>query len=227
MTKTPFIWLGSKRAEKRGVAPIGARLDYAAKMGLPVADGAILLHEFFELLLDSELIHWQNGRFHADDPQEIHDALYTAVRFPKITKPVIVYPAFPTNESSANAAVEFTNAVQLTNSLFTVWQAAGPPTSDLRRDVLVQEKINFDVQGSIVSKPNEPHDQVFLDVQTLNISRLNRWEPSDKTLPDFAQRLQKLMRGLRRTFGDESWEVAWGDNGRICYLTQLKKFQTD
>ena len=221
MMKTPFVWLGSKRAEKRGVAPIGARLDYAAKMGLPVADGAILLHEFYELLLEAELIHWQNGLFHANNPLEIHDALYTAVRFPTIAKPVVLHPSFTSQQDVEISLMQLTNAEQLTSGLCTIWQAAGPPTNDIRRDILIQEKLNFEVHGIVTSNPDKQFDQLCYDTQKIDITKLGRWESADKSLPKFAQRLQQLMRGIRRTFRDEAWEVAWGDNGRICYLTKI------
>ncbi|KAA3658623.1 MAG: hypothetical protein DWQ04_24520 [Chloroflexi bacterium] len=235
--KTPFIWLGSKRAEKRGVGPIGSRLDYAAKMGLPVANGAILLHEFYQLLLDEKLIHWQNGRFHVDDPQEIHDALYTAVRFPKINKPVTVRPVFniQINQPTNYECIKFTNASQLTDTLCTVWQVAGAPSTNIRRDIIIQETITPEYLGIAISKSTEQIDQTIYAQpdetkiisptdadRSLQMSRLKRWESANNNLPTFAQRLQKLLRGVRRTFGDESWQIEWADNGRICWLTKIE-----
>lgn len=236
--KTPFIWLGSKRAKKRGVASIGSQLDYAARSGLPVANGAILLHEFYQLLLDEELIHWQNGRFHVDDPLEIHDALYQAVRFPKINKPVTVRPAFnaPQIHPVGLKPVQFTEASQLSHILCEIWQAAGAPTTDIRRDILIQEKQQCQIYGTALSKQTQEVDQIFYnsinDVHThlatdfeksLPIERLSRWQSPAKNLPQFAQRLQKLLRGIRRTFGDASWRIMWEDNGRICWLNTIEK----
>ncbi len=235
--KTPFIWLGSKRAEKRGVGPIGSRLDYAARMGLPVANGAILLHEFFQLLMDEGLICWENGRFHADNPLEIYDALYTAVRFPKINKPVTVRPAFNSqkHQPTKHQRVQFTDPSQLTGTLCNIWQTAGPPSSNIRRDVIIQETITPEYLGTAVSKPTEKTDLVhymhageikngpFAQTNlTLQLDRLNRWKAADKNLPAFAQRLQKLLRGVRRTFGDTSWQIEWVDNGRVCWLTKIE-----
>jgi len=234
--KTPFIWLGSKRAKKRGVGPLGFRLDEAAKAGLPVANGAILQHEFYQLLLDEGLIQWQNGRFHADNPLEIHDALYTAVRFPQLTTPVTVRPAFESLQKPPTVLqnIQFTDASQLTNALCIMWNDGGPPTSDMRRDVLVQETVSSQFHGIAISKPTESFDQVdYAHVnadttqttlnfdQRLQIPRLRRWQAPEKSLPAFAQRLQNLLRGMRRTFGDESWQIEWIDNGRICQLNQI------
>jgi hypothetical protein len=30
-----------------------------------------------------------------------------------------------------------------------------------------------------------------------------------------------LLRGARRTFGDDDWMIEWIDDGRICWLIQI------
>jgi hypothetical protein len=35
------------------------------------------------------------------------------------------------------------------------------------------------------------------------------------------QRLQQLLRGVRRTFGQGNWQIDWLDDGRICWLIQI------
>ncbi|MCZ7668469.1 MAG: hypothetical protein M5U34_15385 [Chloroflexi bacterium] len=42
-------------------------------------------------------------------------------------------------------------------------------------------------------------------------------------MPPYAQRLQKLLRGIRRTFGQGSWQVDWLDDGEICWVVKVEK----
>ncbi|MCA9929965.1 MAG: hypothetical protein KC419_15885 [Anaerolineales bacterium] len=227
--KTPFVWIGSKRAEKRGVGAPGAQLDYAARMGLPVAAGAILLHEFYQLLVDEGLIHWQNGRFHAHNAHEIYDALYTAVRFPHLDKPAVIRPTFTPAAAAVlqlQTNIDMQNPQQLTDALCAVWSVGAAPTTQIRRDVLIQEMLDAHWSGTLAARPEPAPDQVHYTAtnngeQTLALPRLRRWQAANAHLPPFAQRLQMLMRGVRRTFGDDVQEIGWVDNGRVCWLDYI------
>lgn len=235
--KTPFVWLGSKRAQKRGVGPKGASLDIAARAGLPVAKGAILLHEFYRLLLDETLIHWQNGRLFANNPQEVYDALYTAVRFPRINKPVTVRPAFwpPLENATKINNIQFTHPTQLTDTLCTIWAEGDRNNPNLRRDVLIQEAMAVQCCGIACADSSNQDDLVRYAwvngdtavyaphhlAEAMQIPHLQRWQASRPDLPPFAQRLQKLLRGIRRTFGEQTRQINWIDDGHICWIDEI------
>jgi hypothetical protein len=228
--KTPFVWLGSGRAKKWGVAAKGRLLDEAAKAGLPVPPGAILLDELFQLLLNEGVVMMENGRITAPDPVWLHETLYQSVRFPRLDKPVAVRSA-----SAAAAApelgVDFTDPAQLSHSLCEVWSLL----DDRRRDVLVMEMVGKDTAGTAASTEHAEvsaqavtHSQNETDAvpvannPPLALPRLRRWQRPAPDQPPHLQRLQQLLRGVRHTFGSGEWHIDWLDDGRICWLIQIR-----
>ena len=131
--KTPFIWLGSGRAKKWDVAPKGRHLDEAAKAGLPVPPGAILLDELFQLLLNEGVVVLDNGRVTAPDPDWLWETIYQSVRFPPLEKPVAVRTASAA-ATAPQLDVDFTDSAQLSYALCELWSHLTD-----RRDVLVME----------------------------------------------------------------------------------------
>lgn len=224
--KTPFVWLGSGRAKKWDVAAKGQLLDEAAKARLPVPPGAILLDELFQLLLNEGVVMKENRRITAPDPVWLHETLYQSVRFPRLDKPVAV--------RSANAAaaapqlgVDFTDPVQLSHSLCEVWSLL----NGRRRDVLVMEMVGRDAAGTAAltgSAQAATHSQNETDAvhiannPPLALPHLRRWQRPAPDQPPHLQRLQQLLRGVRRTFGPGEWHIDWLDDGRICWLIQIR-----
>jgi hypothetical protein len=223
MAQALFVWLGAKRAEKRGVGERGILLDRAARAGLPVPRGGILLDEFYRSARQDGLFVEEDGRLLCPNPAHLHEALYEAVRFPRLEKPVAVRPIFsPTDGRFASQFnIHFTDPPQLADSLRAVYATAlGQPPS-MRRDVLVIEMVAVVVGGTAVTDTNLDSDTIVFNAQNLTIPQLGRFQAATPDLPDFVQRLQKLLRGLRRTFGTGKWRVSWADDGVICWLLEL------
>ena len=231
MMKTPFVWLGAKRAKKRGVGADGAMLDLAAKTGLPVPDGAILLHEFYQLLLDEGLIHLKNNQIYADDPMEIYDALYTAVRFPHLDPPLTLKPVYSASETpqfnvnqTTYPPVDWNDAIQLTDSLCELWSLAQP--QELRRDILVMKQVDAEMTGTAVTTTANTTDTIHYTnssgKHTLKLAQLHGWKRPSSPIPPFAKRLQQLLRGVRRTIDHPHLEIQWADDGKICWLQQIR-----
>ncbi len=214
--KTPFIWLGSGRAKKWDVAAKGRHLDEAAKAGLPVPPGAILLDELFQLLLDEGVVVMDNGRITAPAPNWLHETLYQSVRFPHLDKLAAVRSTH-TAAARPQLNVDFTDPAQLSHSLCELWsQLTG------RRDVLVMEMREMKVLGTAVPSHTNEHDTVQIpNKPPLSLPQLNRWQRPAADLPPHLQRLQQLLRGVRRTFGQGEWQIDWLDDGRICWLIQI------
>lgn len=217
--KTPFIWLGSGRAKKWAVSEKGRWLDQAAKSGLPVPAGAILLDEFYQLLLAEGVIGLENGRVHATNPAWLHETLYESVRFPRLDNPVAVRTATAT-VTSPQLDVNFNEPGQLVHALCAVWS----PFTTQRRDVLVMEMINDSAAGTAVTGANSDYDTLHdNDVpEPIILPQLGRWKRPAASLPPHQQRLQMLLRGVRRTFGQGQWWIDWVDDGRICWLLQIQ-----
>ena len=236
MTKNPFVWLGSKRAAKRGVGEKASLLDFAAKMSLPVPAGAVLLDEFYQLVLEAEIIYMENGRFYTHDPSELYDALYTAVHFPKLDKPTIIRTAFSGIDedhfpTAIKQNVNLLDAPQLANSLCELWSLISSKQETGRRDLLIQEMLSPQLIGVAQISESTQLDQVLLakihDQQTVKDSyqlpKLTKWQRSSDELPSFAQRLQKLLRGIRNAFGTGNRQIEWMDDGKVCWLLQIKE----
>lgn len=229
--KIPFVWLGSKRAAKRGVGEKGALLDRAARARLPVPNGGILLHDFYELLLEAGIARADGARVAVDHATELYEALYTAVRFPRLSHETAVRAAFSTPDGAALSSalrlhVDPEDAAALTAALCAVW--SGATDAAVRRDVIIQEMVQTAVSGTAVSRADAVTDEATATqgmAAALALPRLSRWERPLADLPPYAQRLQMLLRGVRHTFGHDDWRISWADDGRICWLLQLQPRQ--
>jgi hypothetical protein len=217
-------------------------LDGAASVGLPVPAGAILLDETYHLLLAEDVIAAESEMITVPDPEFLHHTLYAAIRFPKLSGPVALRAAFSFAGKSAvpifapsafQLAVDLNDPAQLAASLSEVWSSAlrkeGNSRSDdvsLRRDILIMEMVCAEVSGKAVSERAAVSDQVAYRAggveDTLQLPRLGALRGPDSALPPFAQRLQKLLRGVRRTFGRRDLSIEWIDDGRICWLIRLR-----
>ncbi len=212
-----FAWLGSKRAAKRDVAEPGCLLDRAANANLPVPAGGILLHDFFELALAEGIVQANEGMLTAVSPQALHDLLYTIARFPRLEDEMVLRPLQENQFGPPQTPIQADDPVALTNSLCECWQQQNG-----RHDVLLITLPKTELAGTAVSPPNADADQLILPEGKMDLAQLGRWQRADSTLPPHAQRLQMLLRGVRRTFGDVGWEIEWRDDGRICWLWELK-----
>ncbi len=219
MQEALFVWLGAKRAQKRGVDEKGILLDLAMRAGLPVPAGGILLDDFYRLAVGDELLVVENGRFHIPDPQLLHDVVYEEVRFPRIDKAVTVRAV------SAKAApqfdVDFNDVAQLAETLATMYTALIEQPEAVRRDLMVMESVQIVRQGTAVLPAKSDDDEIHYKDETLVLSRLRGWQSPDKALPDAVKRVQKLARGVRRSLFDEGWQFDWADDGRDCWLLRL------
>ncbi|MCC6603484.1 MAG: hypothetical protein IT327_09760 [Anaerolineae bacterium] len=211
-----FAWLGSKRAAKREVAEPGCLLDRAANANLPVPAGGIVLHNFYELAREEGVLAEKDGRITSLVPDSLHDLLFNLARFPQLDEVMVIRPLLPTGFGPTSAPVRLDDVAQLANSLCEGWSV-----QDGRRDLLLITLPQKDVAGTAVTRPNATTDQIILPEGQLELPQLGGWQRPDARLPPYAQRLQMLLRGLRRTFGDEGWEIAWVDDGRICWLWEL------
>ena len=216
-----FAWLGSKRAAKRDVAEPGILLDRAANANLPVPAGGIVLHNFYELALEEGVIAEEDGVVTAVSPPALHDLLFNLARFPLLDGPMVIRPLHPSNFGPTLAAMQLDNPVQLSSSLCEGWSSQNG-----RHDLLLISLPENGVWGTAVSPPDATTDQLIQAETSTTLPRLSRWQRPDASLPPHAQRLQMLLRGLRRTFGDTGWEIEWVDNGRICWLWELKPHRT-
>lgn len=224
MRKTPFVWLGSGRAKKRDVAYKGRMLDRAAAARLPVPAGGILLHELLEIALAEGLAVREDGAISIPDPVWLHEVLYRDVRFPRLPGPVVIKPAFATPEDAIHLNVDVDDAPAFAAALAAVWNAVPGPQVERRRDVLVLASVAHAASGKATVVPQAAADDVHVcEPQQAQISlpRLRFLRRPAPDLPLYLQRLQKLLRGLHRTYGKGSWAIDWVDDGDVCWLVDV------
>ncbi|MEM7331480.1 MAG: hypothetical protein AAF490_05250 [Chloroflexota bacterium] len=232
--KTYFVWLGSNRAKKNGVDEKGALLDQAAKARLPVPQGTILLNEFYDSLLEKEILTQENGRFTCANPIELYESLFTAARLPKFDKPIIVQNATSAKGYQERVLdVDSNNPKDLADALCKVWTSALTLEDEVQRDVLLLEQQHVQTTGVAFSQEAFEDDLIQVSAakdlsgskptgnEFIVSPQLRDGELSSEELSGVARRVQKLLRGVRRTFGNENWQIEWVDDGNICWLVQL------
>jgi hypothetical protein len=238
MKKTPFVWLGADRARKWPVGQKALLLDKAASAGLPVPAGAILMDELFQLFVQEGVVAMQGSSVTDFDADWLNESLYEGIRFPRFDKPAILRAAFSAFEqpvaSAAKAHVDMNDPDELARALCSVWSVSPSSEIAFRRDVLVMEMVEGEVGGTAtstklsagVTTQNIPTDQITTSDGHFELPQLTGFFPrTDSNLPPHAQRLQKLLRGIRRTFGQGTWQIDWLDDGEICWVMKVKKLQ--
>lgn len=100
---------------------------------------------------------------------------------------------------------------------------------DLRRDVLVMAMVTAHHAGVAFSEPETYDDRV--NVTTGTAERLVAGREAGEAVmiprlegagPGWQRRLQRLLGAVRRVFGDEPWDLEWADDGRTCWLIQIR-----
>lgn len=233
MTAMYFVWLGSGRAKRRHVDLEGQRLDLAAKAGLPVAPGAILLDDFYRICLEKALLEVSGGRVNIPDAELLHGTLFHSVRLPRFERPVGI-SLIPTDMDEVQEPdkprhryiIDADRPDELARALVTTWNAAAHRPAEARRDLLLMEEYAAEQNGRAFISDELGEDRVeYSDGGTrgltLALPVLTGWRKPGENLPPFARRLQMLLRGVRRTFGPGKWVVEWADDGRICRLTRI------
>jgi len=238
--KTPFIWLGANRARKWPVGEKALLLDKAASAGLPVPAGAILLDELFQVFVAEGVMAVDaSGVVTVVDLDWLFESLYDGIRFPRFDKPIIMRPAFSaladvqqSVPASAEAQVDMNDPDELGRALCRMWSVLPNPEHYFRRDVLVMERVTGKVEGTAVStkfgagvtNSDFVTDSITSQTEIIELPQLTGFfSRTDSRLPPYAQRLQKLLRGIRRTFGQGSWQVDWLDDGEICWVVKVEK----
>ena len=233
MTAMYFVWLGSGRAKRRHVDPEGQLLDQAAKAGLPVAPGAILLDEFYRVCLEKSLLEVSNGRVNIPDAELLHGTLFHSVRLPRFERqvgvsliPTGVDEIHKSDEPRRQHIIDTARPDELARALATSWNNAAHRPDEARRDLLLVEEIAAEYSGRAFLSNEQREDRVeYSDGDTrgltLALPVLTGWRKPGEDLPHFARRLQMLLRGVRRTFGQGEWVIEWADDGRVCSLTRI------
>lgn len=205
--------LGSGRAGARGVAPKAAMLDRARASGLAVPPGIIVTPTV--------------DPAHLVLPDELGDAVAVRSAFGAEDRP------------DASLAGHFLTELdvpgdEVAASIDRVRASAGTHAA-MRTDVLVMRCVDPVVAGVAFSEDGYEDDLVNAVAgradrllagtepgQAFRLARLRRFERPAATLAPWQRRLSELLRAVRHEFGPGGWDVEWADDGRCCWLVQVR-----
>ena len=220
-----FIWLGAGRARRHHVGPAAARLDQAAKAGLPVPAGAVLLDAFFRVALANGLANG-NGHVVIPDAELWHNTLHHSAHLPRFRRPVDIYPVATEPDLGLpepfSRGVDFNDPDAAARAMERVWSVARPAAEPSRRDALIIETVEATTAGTATTVSGQTADRITLNQSPeppFALPQLSSHNRPDPGQPPYARRLQQLLRGARRTFGPGAWQIAWADDGHVCWLT--------
>ncbi|MFL7837564.1 MAG: hypothetical protein ACK2T4_09325 [Candidatus Promineifilaceae bacterium] len=232
MNKSPFIWLGAGRAKKRGVARRGRHLDDAARAGLPVPEGAILLDELFRIFLREGVIERVGDKIIVPDPIWLLEVFYRDVRFPRLQKTVDIHVILPDEyegwlpPGAAAKNVDLEDAAQLAAALSQLWSYPAQD-DEFRRDLSLVANMTYRTAGRVTAFSNS-RDVVYNltsaanggdEMETISLPRLGKWQRPSQEYEPSMRRLQMLLRGIRRTLRNEdAFDFYWRDDGQVCWI---------
>jgi rifampicin phosphotransferase len=202
-----LLALGSGAVAAAGIGPKAALLDRARRAGLPVPEGTVV----------------PDG---VDPPAD-----------PSVwgLTPLAVRSAFSAEDTDTSSLAGWFQTVLrvapdgVPAAVEGVRASASAHQGPIRRDVLVMAMVEARTAGVAFSEPGFYDDLVNLTDGTAERLvagaepgrrvLLPRLEPAPR---GWERRLQQVLRRVRRHFGDRPWDVEWADDGRRCWLVQLR-----
>ncbi|MFQ3536029.1 MAG: PEP-utilizing enzyme [Aggregatilineales bacterium] len=252
--KKERLWLplGYGSAAKYGIGPKAALLDVARRYGLPVPTGIILVDEAWRRALGIGLVRrHDDGSVSVPDPSR----LVFAIGFPnfewELPGPFAVRSAFSAEDGVTHSLagyftsrlnVDGRDPVQMAEALRAVWESAERAVTqlgELRHDVLIMRMVAAKHSGVAFTEHAYADDLVNFTEgladklvsgavagESLSLPKLRAGEKPHTDLPDWAQRLQVLLRDVRRVFSHKrsgrDWDIEWADDGTQCWLIQVR-----
>ena len=204
--------LGSGVVAAAGVGSKAALLDDARRAGLPVPAGFVVPHGV------------EAG------------SLAPFLRAQGVTR-VAVRSAFSVEDGTHDSHAGWfltqlrVDAAQYHLAVAEVRASADHMTAraEVRRDVLVMAMVEARHSGVAFSEPGTYDDVVNAVAGTAehlvagDVPGERRELPRLERAPSgWPRRLQRLLRRVRRHLGDEPWDIEWADDGRRCWLVQVR-----
>lgn len=207
MNSAFVINLGSGAAGRRGVGSKGKLLDQAARAGLPVPRGIIMLDTLADLAILHGAVEQVSGRLRVIDPLKLFSLLGPL----KPASPVAVRSAFKVEDTEITSLagyfrtvlnVDLADADALGHAIEAVWASTRPldPTDTgafvpdqprVRRDIIIMEMVKAERSGVAFSEREYEDDLVNYTSgtsenllggteagETLDLPKLRGWEKS-------------------------------------------------
>jgi len=241
-----YLTLGSGESTEMGVGSKAALLDRAADTGLRVPQGYILLDHVWTLGVQHGYLDVQDEQVVCSDPT----AFYEALGLPTFDgAPVIVRSAFDIEDKpslsmaghfASVAGIEPSSAEDMVGALCDVWSSS-LEYDNIRRDILVMQLVEAEFAGVAFTEAAYEDDRVNYtegtaekllsgeeEGESLSLRRLRQYEKGEREEgtpradATWQDRVQVLLRRVRGTFGEGSWDIEWADDGTFTYLLQVR-----
>jgi len=242
MSGAAWVRLGAGKATRQGTGNKGALLDQAKRAGINVPRGVLLLDTIWDQAVLTGLLVIDGKTPTFPDPERF----LTHFRIPKFGRPLAIRSAFSAEDNAERSMagyfesvlnVDQTDPAAIAAALVTVLQSAFKSEQRVRRDVLIMEMVEA-VHAGVAFTECEHEDDLInyttgtaqdlvggkVEGETMPLAKLRHFESviPGETVPDWANRLQVILRQVRRWMGQRDWDVEWADDGKTCYLVQLR-----
>ena len=238
-----ILRLGDNLSAKTAIGNKAKLLDFARHSGLPVPKGVIITDEFYQAALRKRVLRLEHGRVVAPNPDWLM-AMLTDV--PPFRTALAVRSAFSAEDRQEQSLAGFFTSKlfvrarpyhELVQALCDVWSSALKHDGNFRRDVLLMEMVDALSSGVAFTETEYEDDLVNftsgtadklvsgqVEGETLLLPQLRRFETAlaAEALPDWACRLQRLLKAIRKVFGARNWDIEWADDGKVCWLVQIR-----
>jgi rifampicin phosphotransferase len=221
----PFVILGDNDRRGADASPKAAMLHRASMAGLAVPPAIVIP--------DGEYDAWCTAGYPL--PPLLEDTM------------LVIRSAFSSEDGpSESLAGAFTSVLRVPSNDRDAIRAAAQRVrasgarSAQRRDLIVMQLVNAHHAG--VAFTEREHEDDLVNVvtgtaeallagkvsgATLECARCRRGEATDTMLPDWAQRLQRILQNVRELaavnrWGSGDWDVEWADDGVACWVVQLR-----
>ena len=238
-----ILRLGSGEAAAWGCGTKAALLDRASREGLPVPSGVIVPHEALSEALGRGLARIVG----LSGPRSLAiPAPAVLIRFlglDTLSGRLAVRSAFSAEDRDKESLaglfasglfVDARAPAAVAAALAGVWASAFRQPGRFRRDVIVQAMVDAGQAGIAFTEREFEDDLVNATEGTAErlvagqvtgesflLPKIRRGERPTEN--DAARtRLQGLLRGVRRVFGEGDWDVEWADDGRETWLVQVR-----
>lgn len=244
MAHSPFLLpLGAGTLQKHDICIKGVLLDQAARRGIAVPPSVVLLDSAPTYAEAHDMVALHNATM---VPRDMHAFIESFHLFQDLTTlgaKIAVRTLFrtaagvPLQMVAATASrlrIDRRDPQALATAICAVWSAASRFPKVERRDVLLMTMV--DAQHAGIALLDRDYEDDFVnyhpgtaeqisggqaDSLLLQLPRVGSGELSTAPLP-FTQRLQQLLREVRTVFGDGRWVVEWADDGKQCWLIELR-----
>lgn len=249
MASPTYLRLGSGETRFSRLNSKAKLLDRARRVGLPVPAGVIIPDSVYHEALRQGLVVIKKDCLRVSDATQLARFL----DLPYYSQPVAVRATFSVvrhkhrnlrHESfAAELFVDSNDPAALGAALARVWESGLRRQTVFRRDVLITTMVSAQHTGLAFSESAYEDDLVLLNedpgekypprVDSIPADRFSvlpkLYRGEYQRLPDGAfawnGRLQRLLRDVRRVFGDGDWELVWADDGVQCWLVEMDLLQ--